>query len=74
MTRSSEKVPLSLQWGGYLKNCFIHDGHFRRFIDKAELEENLLTKGFKIEYSEENTGFAPFGTQDPPVIRVVAGV
>lgn len=67
-------TPVTAVGGGYLKNCFIYDGHFRRFIDKAELEENLLTKGFKIEYSEENTGFAPFGTQDPPVIRVVAGV
>ena len=60
--------------GKPVKNSFINNGHFRRFIDKAELEENLSAKGFKIEYSEENTGFAPLGTQDPPVIRVVAGV
>ena len=60
--------------GKPVKNSFINDGHFRRFIDKAELEENLSAKGFKIEYSEENTGFAPLGAQDPPVIRVVAGV
>ena len=58
--------------GGMLKNCFIYDKHFRRFIDKKELEETLLAKGYKIEYSEEQTGFAPFGAEDPPVIRVVA--
>ena len=34
----------------------------------AELERN----GFLVEYAEEQRGFAPYGNDDPPVIRVVA--
>ncbi len=59
---------------GYVKNCFINNGHFRRFIERKELEETLLSKGYKLEYSAEKTGFAPFGSEDPPVIRIVASV
>lgn len=53
------------------KNAFIYDGHYRRFIEKEVLEEKLKMVGFKIEYSEEKTGFAPFGDANPPVIRMV---
>ncbi|MBR1420407.1 MAG: hypothetical protein IJ575_05060 [Selenomonadaceae bacterium] len=54
------------------RNSFIHDGHFRRFIAKDELELNLIESGFKLLYSEENRGFAPFGNSDPLVIRIIA--
>jgi hypothetical protein len=27
--------------------------------------------GFKIEYSNEQRGFAPFGASNPPVIRMI---
>ena len=26
----------------------------------------------RVEYAKEQTGFAPYGSDDPPVIRVVA--
>lgn len=51
---------------------FIYQDHYRRFVDKAELEEELTTKGFKITISEENRGFAPMKDQDPILLRVVA--
>lgn len=54
------------------KNSFIYGGHFRRFIEKEELENELIKKGFFIEYSEENRGFAPFENEDPLVIRIIA--
>ena len=54
------------------KNSFVHDGHFRRFIDKAELEKNLLDAGFTIKYSAEEKNFAPFGKDNPLVIRITA--
>ena len=56
------------------KNSFVYDGHFRRFIDKNELEENLIKKNFKILYSEENVNFAPFGNENPPIVRIIASV
>ena len=37
-----------------------------------ELENELIKKGFFIEYSEENRGFAPFENEDPLVIRIIA--
>lgn len=54
------------------RNSFIHDGHFRRFIVKEELELNLIESGFRLMYSEENRGFAPFKNSDPPIIRIIA--
>jgi len=54
------------------KNCYIYNGHFRRFIVMDELVNSLEKKDFVILYAEENTGFAPFGDSDPPVIRVIA--
>ena len=53
------------------KNSFVYDGHFRRFVDKNELETNLIKKNFKILYSEENINFAPFGKENPPIIRII---
>lgn len=54
------------------RNTYAYQGHFRRFIVIEELEEKLCSAGFRIEYSEEKTGFAPFGESDPPIIRVIA--
>lgn len=56
------------------KNSFIYNGHFRRFIDRGELEENLLAKKFKIVYSEESREFAPFENEKPSVIRIIAEI
>ena len=44
--------------------------HSRALLD--ELTEALRQAGFRIEYAREQTGFAPYGNDDPPVIRVVA--
>lgn len=51
---------------------FIYEGHYRRFVDKDQLEEELTSKGFKIIMSEENNGFAPLKDQDPVLLRIVA--
>ena len=56
------------------RNCFVNNGHFRRFIDKSELEKILNCKGYKVEYSDESREFAPFGDEKPPVIRVIVSV
>ncbi len=56
------------------KNSFIYNSHFRRFIDKKELENNLIAKNFRIDYSEESSEFAPFGNDKPSVIRVIAQI
>jgi hypothetical protein len=37
-----------------------------------ELTESLEQIGFQVEYAQESIGFAPYGNDDPMVIRVVA--
>lgn len=54
------------------RNAFFYDNHYRRFIVLDELVESLEGWGFRVEYAQERTGFAPYGSDDPPVIRVVA--
>lgn len=54
------------------RNAFFYDNHYRRFIVLDELMTALQKHGFLIEYAEEKTGFAPYGNDDPPVIRLVA--
>lgn len=51
---------------------YIYEGHYRRFIKKSELVQQLQQVGFTILSEEEKRGFAPFGNQDPMVIRIVA--
>lgn len=54
------------------RNSWLYDSHYRRFVVLEELVEELFQDGFHVTYAEESTGFAPFGQDDPPVIRVVA--
>ena len=54
------------------RNAFFYDNHYRRFIVLDELTQSLERHGFRVEYAQERTGFAPYGNDDPPVIRVVA--
>lgn len=54
------------------RNAFFYDNHYRRFIVRDELVHELKLCGFRIEYAREQTGFAPYGNDDPPVIRIVA--
>ena len=54
------------------RNAYFYDNHYRRFIVLDELVESLEQRGFRVEYAQERTGFAPYGNDDPPVIRIVA--
>lgn len=54
------------------ENTFVYDGHSRRFLVLDELINDLTDAGFAIEYAVEQTGFAVYQGNDPPVIRVVA--
>ena len=53
-------------------NAYFYDNHYRRFIVLDELVESLEQRGFRVEYAQERTGFAPYGNDDPPLIRIVA--
>lgn len=50
----------------------LREDAMRLYIVLGELTCALKQCGFRVEYSEESTGFAPYGNDDPPVIRVVA--
>lgn len=54
------------------RNAFFYDNHYRRFVVLDELTQSLERLGFRVEYAQERTGFAPYGNDDPPVIRIVA--
>ena len=54
------------------RNAFFYDNHYRRFIVRDELVHAFEHCGFRVEYAKEQTGFAPYGNDDPPVIRMVA--
>ncbi len=54
------------------RNAFFYDNHYRRFVELDELTAALEEFGYRVEYAVESTGFAPYGNDDPPVIRVVA--
>lgn len=54
------------------EDSFFYQGHFRRFLRKRSLEKKLMDAGFRIVYSAESKGFAPFAGEDPLVIRVIA--
>lgn len=54
------------------RNAFFYDDHYRRFIVLHELLEHLETEGYIIEYAKEQSGFAPYGSDDPLIIRVIA--
>ena len=54
------------------RNAFFYDNHYRRFIVRDELAHGLENCGFRVEYVKEQTGFAPYGNDDPPVIRIAA--
>ena len=54
------------------RNAFFYDNHYRRFIVRDELVHAFEHCGFRVEYAKEQTGFAPYGNDDPPVIRIVA--
>lgn len=54
------------------RDAFIHDGHFRRFIRRDELIEELATVGLVTIETVEERGLAVYHEDDPVVVRVVA--
>lgn len=50
---------------------YINDGHYRRFIRKELLEKKLLKTGYTIIESIEDRNLAPYGKENPEVIRVI---
>lgn len=53
-------------------NEYIYNDHYRRFIEKEELVHQLIDLGYRIIYSVEGIDMAPFGNENPSVVRVVA--
>lgn len=56
----------------YEKNTFFYNGHLRRFVEKDEIILKLQKIGFEIDYAEENRNFAPYGEENPIILRVIA--
>lgn len=54
------------------KNAYIHDDHYRRFIDMPELEQKLKDLGFVIAELEESDRFAPRQGENAVCIRAIA--
>ena len=54
------------------KNAYIHDGHYRRFIDPEELKNKLENLGFTIVEMEESDKFAPSDSERTVCVRVIA--
>lgn len=54
------------------RNAYFYDNHYRRFIVMQELVNSMTELGYVVEYAQESTGFAPYGNDDPEVIRIVA--
>ncbi|MDG1435955.1 MAG: class I SAM-dependent methyltransferase [Saprospiraceae bacterium] len=52
-------------------NAYFTD-HYRRFIILEELHQQFTSNGLDIIYSIESKGLAPYKTQDPVVIRLIA--
>lgn len=53
------------------KNAYIHDGHYRRFIDPMELKVKLESMGFTIIELEESDKFAPSNFEKAVCVRAV---
>ncbi len=54
------------------RDAFIHDGHYRRFVRREELEREVQALGLQIDASIESAGLAVFKDDDPVVIRLAA--
>lgn len=55
-------------------NAFICNGHYRRFIDPAELSGTMMNMGYKIISLEEGRGFSRTEDSDPVLMRLKAGI
>lgn len=48
------------------------DGHYRRFADRIVLESVLTSVGFEIIETKEAANLAPYGDENPTVLRIIA--
>jgi len=55
------------------RDAFFQDGHYRRFVRADELAAELAEVGFDVRHVVEGKGMAKFGSDDPVVVRAVAG-
>ena len=49
------------------RNAYFYDNHYRRFIVLEELVQSLEQCGYRVECAKEQTGFAPYGNDNPPL-------
>lgn len=54
------------------QHAFIHNQHYRRFLDPDVLADQLRTQGFAILCREEGRGFSKTAESDPVLLRIVA--
>lgn len=54
------------------RDAFAYDGHYRRFVRKTELTDELESFGFQLLEVIESDGLAIHGNDDPVVIRIIA--
>jgi tellurite methyltransferase len=53
-------------------NAYIHDGHYRRFVDFDEFTEEIKETGLSVIEASEQTGYAPYQNTDYHFIRIIA--
>lgn len=54
------------------KDAYVLNNHYRRFLNFEEFKNELIGKGFSIEFAREGKGFAPFNGTDETFIRIIA--
>jgi len=54
------------------EHAYIHDNHYRRFLDCNALCKDLKKIGFSLIFSKEDKGFSPYKNTNETFIRVVA--
>lgn len=53
-------------------DAYIHDGHYRRFVDFEQFTEEITDTGLSVIEATEQTGFAHYQDTDYHFIRVIA--
>ncbi|MCM1415709.1 MAG: class I SAM-dependent methyltransferase [bacterium] len=54
------------------EDAYFYNMHYRRFIRKEKLKKELEKQGFLVLELVESRGFAPYGNEDPLIIRCIA--
>ena len=54
------------------EHAFIFNDHYRRFVDKDAVADELCDLGFTITYLTESKGFSKTDSSDPTLMRLVA--